>query len=150
MECAGATVEEVGLAASRECEATDVVTGKEGVGLVGLAFAFAFALESVVGIVFFDLVLVGTDGSSRGCEAEAIDAVVVGAAGSAAVELDEAVVRIEGNPRGREVLGMGLDVSCNGGLEEVFDFGFLTGAFLGGMMRSLWPYRRFKLALSAF
>ena len=54
-------------------------------------------------------------------------------AGPADVELGGAVVRIEGNPRGREVLGVGLDVSCSGGRGEFFDF--RTTVFLGGMVR---------------
>ena len=64
-ECAAATVVEVGRAATRGCAAA-AVEGKRDVLLVGIASAFAFALMVVVGIVFFDLVLVGTDGSSRG------------------------------------------------------------------------------------
>ena len=71
-------------------------------------------------------------------------------AGAAVATLDGAVVRSEGNPRGLFFLGVGLAVSSNGGLEEVLDFGFLTGAFRGGMMKFFWPYRRLKLALSAF
>ena len=137
---------EVRRAATRGCAALDVVAGKRDVVLVGKAFALAFASEYVVGMV----IVVGTEECSRGCKAEDIDVVVVGMAGPADAELCGTVVRSDGNPRGLFFLGMGLAVSCNGGLEEVFDFGFLTGAFLGGMMKSLWPYRRFKLALSAF
>ena len=67
--------------------------------------------------------------------------------GAAVAALGEAVVRIEGNPRGREVLGVGLDVSCKGGREF---FEFLTGTFLGGMMNFIWPYRRSRFGPSAF
>ena len=65
---------------------------------------------------------------------------MVGMAGAAGAALDGAVVRSEGNPRGLFFLGVGLAVSSSGGLEEVFDFGFLTGAFRGGMMKIRWPF----------
>ena len=57
--------DEVGKAAARECAAA-AFEGKTDVVVVGSAFTGAIAFEVVVGIVFFDFVEAGTEGSSRG------------------------------------------------------------------------------------
>ena len=60
-ESAAATVEVVGIAAARECAAA-AFEGKTD----DVVVRYACASEVVVGIVFFDVVEVGTEGSSRG------------------------------------------------------------------------------------
>jgi hypothetical protein len=63
--CAVATVGLVGSADSRECDAAEALEGKREFIVVGFAVAFAFAVEVLVGLVFFEL-LVGIKELPRG------------------------------------------------------------------------------------
>jgi hypothetical protein len=106
----------VGIADSRDCdkvtEAANMVEGKRELFVVGFAFkfTFAYAVEFVVGIEYlFDVVLVGTEGTSRKCEV--IDLfVVVGIEGSSrkCEEFDMVLEGIEGTSRRCEVFDLFL------------------------------------------
>jgi hypothetical protein len=111
-----ATLRAVGIAASRECElvteASDIVEGKRKLFLVGFAykFPFAYAVEFVVGIeLLFDVVLVGTEGTSRRCEVFDVF-IVVGIEGSSrkCEEFDMVLEGIEGTSRRCEVFDLFL------------------------------------------